>query len=114
MAAKVKGHTNMESFFQNRTRVGRLVDTIHPGRGLTIDDVKHCQTVEDYNSTQNERAEKRAKRYVDDRNRLAEGKRIKKMHPEVMSTCTVGLRPTKEQKIVLERMLRVANTTYNW
>ena len=33
---------------------------------------------------------------------------------ELMSTCCIGLRPTGEQRRVLNLMLRVSNTAYNW
>ena len=115
LAAKVKGHGNLATYFRNHTAVRRLVDAPRPGVGLDIDDFRESQKVKDHAEKVAKDKDKREGDIAKYNDKKASGaKRVKRVKPAVMSTCVVGLKPTKAQKEVLEVMLRVSNTAYNW
>ena len=80
-----------------------------------IDDFRESQKVKDHADEVAKYKEKRDGKLATHVEQKASGaKRVKRVKPAVMSTCVVGLKPTEEQKTLLELMLRVSNTAHNW
>lgn len=113
-AANVLGHETMEKWFNNTTPCRVLVDSTAPGMGLDVKDVSDTPGMEIIREKEAQKTENENIRSTKRQKRIDEGKKVKKLRPEVESTCSVGLKPTAKQKKVLNLMLRVSNTAYNW
>lgn len=113
-AAKVAGHANLETWLRDRTPIRRLVSGVHPGRGTTVDDVRHTPAMTADIDAREAAVTVKAQKAAGNDELKDAGKKAKKIRPDVESTCCAGLRPSPEQKLVLELMLRVYNTAYNW